>query len=128
MKLIVLSLVLVSGCTSAQIWQKADPAEIAKFEAAERAKKAEQIAAYVAGLRQQCLAYGFQADSPQVPECVMRLHTLQVQSRAAERQTDAIQGAALLNYSQGLMQQGQRVFPAQQGFTCQTIGNMTSCR
>lgn len=71
--------------------------------------------AYVNALKSRCEAYGFKEGDPSFANCMMQLD-------AQVRNAQAANNAALMGYSQSLMQMGQPRTLGGQGFTCMPNG------
>ena len=129
MRLIVLSVLLLSACANQpNLWRATTPEERAQMDQREQAERDKARNAYLDSLRAQCSAYGFQVGTQEMASCMMRTHELNVQARAAQRQSDVAAGSAMLGYGASMSAQGARQFAPNPGFTCFQNGPMLTCR
>lgn len=87
-------------------------------------QRAAQQAQYVSALKQRCYAYGFKADDPALPNCVMRLDMAVRQAKAAN---DAQSQALAMQYLTAPAQQ-QTVQPGRPSINCWRDGDNLTCR
>ena len=129
MRLIALSVLLLSACANQpNLWRATTPEERAQMDQREQAERDKARNAYLDSLRAQCSAYGFQVGTQEMASCMMRTHELNVQARAAQRQSDVAAGSAMLGYGASMSAQGARQFAPNPGFTCFQNGPMLTCR
>jgi PBP1b-binding outer membrane lipoprotein LpoB len=128
MKLIVLSALVLTGCSSVPptVWKSVTPEEKAQYEKRDMEEAEKNKLAYIDSLRAQCQAIGFKIED--MPNCMMRMHELNLQSSQAKRQSDVAAGSALMGYGASMSATGARQFAPQTGFTCFRNGPMVTCR
>jgi PBP1b-binding outer membrane lipoprotein LpoB len=128
MKLIVLSAFVLAGCAQipTTVWKSVSPEEKAQYEKRDAEEAERNRTAYIDSLRAQCQAIGFKPED--MPNCMMRMHELNLQASQAKRQSDVAAGSALMGYGASMSAIGQRQFAPTTGFTCFRNGPMVTCR